>query len=225
MPNLGGFSTFPWRLGGGADRRLRALYTSLNQQLGTAYDTTDDSTVVPETHAEARLLERVWSGNQRVANQFDPVRMTDMLPRWERIFGIPARAGDTDAARRARVGAKFAALGGNPNSDGVQTVVAAALGALLVGIEYTPLGSAVSHWAGTGEPGMWTSTCAHILIRVVRPTSGVFSPAQRAALGSLMLILNDFLPAWTTVDWAGFSSAGVGEFRFDEPDFDVETWS
>lgn len=222
MANFGGMSPLPLRLGGGSHRRLEAIYNSINQALGTAYDISDDSNVTAETMAEARLIEWLWSSNQRLANQMDPPRMTDFLPRWEGILGVPPRRGDTDQTRRSHVAAKLAASG-NPNEQGVNEVVSALLGALLLAVEYTPLASANTHWAGTGEPTLWSSSVAHILVRVTKPTN-MADQDFFVTMASVITALDDFAPAWSTFDWGVFAVNGLRGFYFDEHNLDVETF-
>jgi hypothetical protein len=219
MGTFGGFSPFPLRFGGGK-RRLEVLYDSLNQSLGSGYDTSDSSNVTAETMAEARALDAVYSGNVRMALQTDPRRMTDFLPRWEAIFDVHPHRTDSDNARRAVQQAKFLALAG---PQLLEDAVVALTGASFIGIEFTALTDAVPRWPVNGFPNNWTSNVAHIVIRVrfaPNQTNGDFWRMRM----NLVKFINDFLPAWTTFDIGIRDSHGTDCFYLDEPDLDLETF-
>jgi len=204
----------PLRVGGG-ESRVRDIYVSLNDGLGTAYDTSDDSPVTAETKADATTIEAVWSANERLKNQWDPNRLTDFLVRWEKIYGLAPKATDSAVARRARVALKFRALGGELYAT-LDDICVALLGTAFVGIEYTPLAQAHANWPGgsPAQPDMWSSSIAHILVRVTPPATLTFHEFI-AALGELTAFLGDFLPCWVTFDWGLFAPGGVNGFYFD----------
>jgi uncharacterized protein YmfQ (DUF2313 family) len=221
MP-FGRFGSFPFRMGGGKPL-ARTIYESLNRELGTGYDTSEESTVTAETAAEARCLAIAWRQNERASFQHDPNRVTDFLARWETIFGLKPKATDSLSTRRAQVAAKWATMM-NPDPAGVYTVCSVALGSLLVAVEYTPLANSVQHWPGNGYPEHWHSTTAHILVRVTQPTTttdGTFL----AKMTSLMALLDDFLPDCVTCDWGVWDSDGDRGFRLDERNLNWETFS
>lgn len=114
----GGFSPQPERYGG-ARPTVEFILRSLNAQMGTAYDVTAGSPVFMRNLALARCLADVWDTSERMANQFDPYRMSEFLPRWEKILGIIPLPTDTDVARRQRVQAKFARMGRMPTAQAI----------------------------------------------------------------------------------------------------------
>lgn len=218
---FGGLNPFPHRLGG-RDSAVPALVEAWNDALGTAYDTTHASTVYAVNVARAFLLAALWSGNARLSNQTDPARVSDTLGRWERIFAITPASSDSHAARRARLASRFRALGG-PTDASITDTCARLLGDIFVGLEYTPAASAVTHWANTGEPSLWYSTVAHILIRVQRPSSTTITTFARR-MGQLGEALQDLLPSWVTWDWAVFGDDGSAGFFLDEYNLDQEAF-
>jgi hypothetical protein len=221
MP-FGRFGSFPFRFGGGAPL-ARTIYESINSSLGTAYDTSETSTVTAETSAEARLIAACWHANERASNQYDPYRTTDYLERWESIFGLGVTPTDTIGVRRGRVAAKLTALC-NPTEDTVFTVCNEALGDAFVGVEYTTIDDANMLWPGNGNPDDWESTTAHIVVRVERPVSWSAKLFDQT-VGSTIKILYSFLPDWATVDWAMNSSTGNEGFILDDDqNLDVETF-
>ena len=222
MPAFGGLTPMPLRLGGGRPRAA-TIVDGINAGMGTAYDVTQPSTVYAQNVAAARAIAGVWSANQRAAYQLDPTRMTDFLPRWEAIMGITPASADTGTQRRDRVAAKFRALGG-PTDASLTDACSRLLGDVFVGVEYTPLASAVMHWADTGEPLLWESTVAHILVRVTLPL-GMPQAELLRRVGIMVTALDDVLPAWTTLDWGYDSSANGGGFWLDEENnLDGETF-
>lgn len=223
MPNIGGRCPLPLRLGGG-ESRVQTIYEALNDGLGTTYDTSDDSPVTAETSADARSIAALWSANARLANQWDPRRVTDFLPRWEKIFGIAPRSTDSDNTRRGRLVAKFAALGGALYAT-TPLICEALLGDAFLDVEYTDLANAVHRWPGGTPPedDQWTSTIAHILVRVEQPAN-MTTYEFLARLGELSNFLRDFLPASTTFDWGVFADNGQRGFYLDEYNLDFETF-
>lgn len=225
MP-FGGRNPFPFRLGGGKSRQ-QAIYESLNMGLGTAFDTSDASTVTAETSADARAIAAIWSANKRHQNQFDPRRMTDMLPRWEAIFAVRPSVTDSDNARRAILTLKFQALGG-PLYATIEEICAAFLGNILIGVEYIDLTHVNANWPGgtPPQPTMWNSNIDHILVRVVRPGQEVGITRQQyfEKLREMMSFMRDYLAAHCTLDWGCFNVGGTRGFKLDEPNLDIETF-
>lgn len=220
MPFFGGYAPFPLRFGGGVPR-IKTLYQSLNEARGTAYDTSDESNVTAETMAHARALDSAWSANRRMALQWDPLRMTDFLPRWEAILDLHPGPNDSVAARRQAVQAKFLAWAGQ---TALQELVEAIAGDSFVAIVYTDVVDAVPRWPANGYPTKWSSNVAHILVRVQyapNQTEAEFWNMRRR----ISRTLRDFLPAWTTFDIGTFRPDGVSEgFFLDERNLNFETF-
>jgi hypothetical protein len=220
MPTFGGFSPFPLRFGGGK-RRLEVIYDSINESLGSAYDTSDSSTVTSQTMAEARAIDAAYSGNVRMSYATDPLRMpTELVPRWETILDLHPHRTDSIEARRAALAAKFLSLSGGTI---LEDTVRALTGASFIAIEFTALADAVPRWPVNGFADKWTSNVAHFVIRVQ------FAPNQTNAdfwnmRARLRQFLRDFVPAWVTFDIAISDSHGTECFYLDEPDLDLLTF-
>src|SRR5690348_510827 len=107
----GGFNPSPEKFGASKGHIEEALLEALLETDGTALSKEVSSYVYAERFAEARTIAYLWHLNQRMANQWDPRRMTDFLPRWERIYGIRPLSSDTDVDRRAKVKAKMETYG------------------------------------------------------------------------------------------------------------------
>ncbi len=225
MPNIGGYCPLPLRLGGG-ESRLREIYESLNDGLGTAYDTSDSSPVTAETEADASTIEAVWSANERLKNQWDPNALTDFLSRWEKIFGLSPKRTDSDNLRRAKVALKFRALGGAVYAT-LSDTCTALLGSAFVGIEYTDLAHANAHWPGgsPAEVDQWSSTIAYILIRITLPGSLTLHEFL-AKLRETLSFLADVLPVWVVFNYGAFNSTAANGFLLDDPmNLDWETFA
>jgi len=224
---FGGLNPFPFRFGGGPSNQL-VIYNSLNEGLGTAFDTTAESTVTAETSADARAIAALWSANARLANQMDPAKMTDFLGRWEKIFDLRPHRDDSDNARRAVMAIKYLALGAALYGT-IEEVAAAIMGSAYVGVEYNDLVTGHSHWPGgtPAEPTMWTSSIAHILVRVVRYDEIVGMSLHEFfdRLRQLKSFLRDYMAAWTTADWAWDGTGGPGFFFDEDWNHDAEAFN
>lgn len=219
MPFNGGLNPGFERSGGGRPVRGRIL-DSLNQQRGTAYDTSQASPVYAENLAFARAIAEVWANNERLANQWDPLRMTDFLPRWEAIYGLYPSPSDTLVDRRKRVAAAVARVAQFPTYQNVVDTLRAALGNVFVSITHTgtgaanptvvaggavtsPSGPANVVWVGLGNTTStvdWYSNVAHVLVQVQQP-AGMLDVDFYSAAGKIFPILDSLLPAWVTFDW------------------------
>ncbi len=208
MPIHGGLTPGFERYGGGTPA-LKLIVESLCAQRGTLIDATQPSNVYLENLANARAIAECWSNNQRMANQWDPARMTEFIPRWEKILALHPADGETDTERRTRIAIQFARI----NQSGIYQVVYDALtvllGDLFVEITTTPSTQAVvwtpSGWSvGTTDPtGVlnFYSTVAHIVIRVSQPL-GMTDGKFYSTVATINPVLDNLLPAWVTWDWS-----------------------
>lgn len=237
MPGFGGYSPYPRRFGGGGKPRLQVIHEGLNAQRGTAYSQDRESTVWLENHAIARAISAEWGTAQRLANQTDPYRMTDMLSRWERILAIPVPADATEAERRAEVAARMARAGKDVNHAHIYTELTRVLGDFFYAIEYIDIANAVVHvpdgtypWGTVAAGAPWYSTVAHVLVRMQQP-EGYTAAEYWERRGAAATILDAMLPVWVSYDLyreavegtsydvsGGPSAAG---FFLDEPNLDL----
>lgn len=234
---FGGLAPFPRACGGQSGARLKAILESLNAQMGTAYNIEQSSTVYIRNLAIARLLNSAWSTNQRLANQSDPKRMTDCLPRWERIYNLPVGSEDSPAARRRRVEEHMLRVGLRPLYSRIVTLMTEKLGAMFVALEWIDISLANVHvpngsypWGTVTAGAPWYSTVAHILIRLQKltwQTDGDYFEAS----GLVQTLLDPLLPSWVTctayrapeigtpIEVVGGPSAAG--FYLDEPNVDI----
>lgn len=213
MPACGGLSPFPMRMGGGKPR-LELVLDHLNRGRGDALDTATDSPVYVENMAHARAITACWLENERLGNQWNPARLTDCLPRWEKICGLVPGPDDSLQVRRARIEALFARIGLLLNRASLTTMLEALVGTAYVDVEYISLDNAVIHGPagfpiGTYVEGFeWYSTVLHVLVRLQKPdgfTEGEFYEAA----GKVTALLDDVLPAWCTFDWYRAPTGGA----------------
>jgi hypothetical protein len=223
VPFFGGSCPFPLRFGGGTPT-IKTIATSLAAGLGTAYDTVDPSSLAyVEIQAEARVIAAAWRQNERFANQWDPKRMTDFLPRWEAIFQLPPAPTDTLSKRRARVGVAMARAG-YANDGTVYATCMSYLGAAFLGIITTPSSSALvwtpSGWPMGNHPVLatdpdWFSNVAHIVVLTTQP-SNMDDETYYATKASVIPALDAILPADVTFDVLR-DGPGGWLFRLDDP--------
>lgn len=231
MPQFGGYSPFPRRFGGGRPT-LQSIVESILSQLGTAYDTTDKTAIngLPplvfiRAQAIGRCIWGAWEQNQRLGNQWDANRMTDFLPRWEKIYGLYPRSTDSVWTRMLRVGVAMARTGHAAGGD-IYAVCLAYLGpSVLVKVVtnsssgsivvWTPAGWPMgSHPARPSDPD-WYSTLAAISIQVQQPAT-MADDEFYATVASVIPPLDSILPAWVSMSWFRQDIHGSAGFYLDE---------
>lgn len=240
MPFNGGLNPSPERSGGGRPTIGRVL-DSLVAQLGSAYDGSSNTTVWAYATAYARAIAELYSTNLRLSHQWDPVRMTDFLPRWETILKIYPPVGSTLVSRRAAVAAAFARIGKPPTYQAVIDQLTTVLspipfrivhGSSATANVWTPVGWPMgTHPTGsTFTPAMapyvqplpdWYSTVAEITIIVSKP-AGIGDGDFYTRLGAIHTVLDPLLPAWATWQWIRQDIHPGAGFFLDEPNVDQE---
>jgi hypothetical protein len=123
----GGFDPSPVKFGGQAGHREEVIVDSLLEADGTAFSKERASIVWAEREADARCLAYMWGLNRRLTLQRDPRRMTDFLPRWERILGIVPPPTMSAKRRRAIVELRFTTENATPDASAVQAALELAL--------------------------------------------------------------------------------------------------
>jgi hypothetical protein len=223
VPSFGAFSPFPFRFGGGKPP-LEHRVNSVLAQLGTTYTKDTTGIVWLRAMAWARVFWDVWETNQRLANQWDPRRMTDFLGRWEKILALPVGPDDSLSVRRARVGVAKARAG-YANAAAIFSTSLAYLGAsVFVGIITSSSSTAVvwtpSGWPMGSHPVLptdpdWYSTVAYVAVKVQKPSTmddGEFY----TKVGSVLPALDAILPSWVTFDWYREDISGASGFFLDD---------
>jgi hypothetical protein len=100
MPGFGWHNPMPMTFGGGATRTER-IYVALRSAAGKGGSAADDSGIEGlRRKVIARALAAVTSGGERAALQAFPHLATDLLPYYERIYGLADDPDLTEAERR-----------------------------------------------------------------------------------------------------------------------------
>lgn len=232
---MGGFNPSPLKTGAERGHLQEALVNGLVEADGTALDGDSGSYNYAEHLAESRCLAYLWDLNTRLGNQWDPLRVTDFLSRWETILGILPPAGATDVSRRAAISAKEAA-GGQPGTAQVAgDLLRQVLGPIFLALVNTSSSQALGFVAGgVSVPGgvtlpdggtvTWSSTIANVMVQVQEPT-GTQDAALYSAVAQIPSFLDGLLPAWVTFDWFRNGASGTGfvlddAFNLDNEAFD-----
>lgn len=237
---MGAFNSFPRKFGAEQGHVEELLLLALLEADGTAMADDVGSFVWAEHLAEAHALAALHHLNQRMANQWDPVRMTEFVPRWERILNLFPLPTDTMVDRRKRIGAKQALFGQPPTQQVVQDLMSALLGPVFVQlvtsssaeavgwVGITPANAAYGYaGGGVTVPGgvtlpdgsalgiTWYSTIAHIVVLTTQPAT-YSDQSYRSTVALIAQFLDDLLPCWATWDWV-LDGSMPGEFILDDP--------
>lgn len=132
---------------GGATPALRTVLEAFNAARGTAYDVSTSSPVWVENMALARAIADVFATNEMLGNQFDPRKVSVLLERWEKIYGITPLPTAAKSERRAALAAHVARTGVMPSYQEVVDRITTAI---------TPVTFSISHHA-PGDSGVITS--------------------------------------------------------------------
>ena len=205
----GGHFPYPRRFGGGRPR-LKIIHDALNAARGTALDASDSTSVAwVENMAHARAVCFDGYGtNDRLALQWDPDRMTDMLSRWEQILKILPAPNASVPERREAVRARLRRfLDATALHSRILGILTRELGEYFVAVEYISAANAVIHvpdasypWGSVVSGAPWTSTVAHILVLLTQPGNASESAFYDAA-AKVGPALDSILPAWVTFNW------------------------
>lgn len=236
--SCGGFHPYPRRFGGSRHSGkplTEVVYESLNAQRGAAFDTDDGTSIAAvENKAYARAIAcDGWELNARLGHQWDALRTTDMLSRWEKIFGINPPPNASDNERRAVLLDRWGRFGGTTNHARIVTALQAAIPNYFVAVEYISLANAVVHvpdgsypWGTVAAGVTWTSTVAHILILLQKPAGATEAQFYEAA-GKVYTTLDPIISAFVTFAWYRAPSIGTpinvtggpsqGGFYLDNP--------
>lgn len=192
----GGLAPYPRRCGG-AVPRLRILLDSLNRSTGRAIDTSTTSYAFVKNMAIARLLDGAWATNERLGNQSIPSKMDATLGRWETILSIRTDETKTKSERRTTVSERFYRFGSVFNRNYIIAELERRLGSFFVAVEF--IGDVSLAEIDTNEE-TWSSTLAHVLVLLQKPTGSTEGDLYEAA-AKVGDILDPLLPAWTYFDW------------------------
>lgn len=205
---FGGYHPYPRRYGGGRPA-LQTFHESLNAQRGTALAGADASSIVwlEDLALMRAIVFDGWHTNQRLAHQWDPRRMTDMLGRWERLMKLRPALGATPTERRDGILERFERFSGIANHAKLLKNLEHALGAAFVGVEYISVANAVVTvpdatypWGAANPSRPWSSTVARILVQITKPQGWSEDQFYEAA-AKVGPIIDALAPAWVAYDW------------------------
>lgn len=205
---------------GGGKPVAQTILESLNAARAQRSDLTidPDGAMYAENLGIARALAGAWSGNQRLANQWDPHRMTDFLPRWESILKVFPFATDTDMDRRDRIAIRFSRFAVSGTQGRLYEELQNRLGDVFVSIAYTDPVDAVVHWPGDSSDTddlPWYSTVCRLLILVQQPT-GMSDGEFYERVKAVNEVLDAISPSIITWTWYRLDSVnGVIGFYLD----------
>lgn len=214
---FGAYHPYPRRFGGGRPR-LRIIHDALNASRGSAIDAQSSTTVAwveNMSHARALCFDG-YGTNDRLALQWDPDRMTDMLPRWETIMKIRPAPNATEYDRRRMVRAKFRRfINASAFHSRVHAVLTTEIGEYFGAIEYIDIADAVIHvpdtsypWGTMASGAPWSSNVAKVLVLLIKPEGGSEADFYSVA-AKVNTVLDGVLPAWMTFDWYRAPASGA----------------
>ena len=202
---------FPIRMGDSNRTDLTQLTNSFASQRGNAFIPTVGSLIWIECRAMAIAIDAVWIINQKMINQMNPDRMSDMLSRWEAIFGIIPLPSDTLYIRRNRVGEYFFRIGQLPNLSNIEALMTFFLPDIFVGLVQISASSAIASFPAMGDitdiiggtdatNGPWSSTVSQLTVEVQKAPRMTLNDFDKEA-NQIFNIFKQALPAFTTYDW------------------------
>lgn len=221
MPANGGYAPQPERYGG-RKPRLEAILDSLNEGRGTALDCSRGTIAWAENMAIARALTNVWDANECLSNQFNMLRVTSLLERWEKILGLVPDPATTVTERRTACAGRMALFGFAPLYQRLIDAINAIIAPVTATIEFTTPSTtgAVIYWPG-GTPNTdypWTSSVLYLCILLTKP-SWMSEADFYVKAGEIGPLVRDWLPAWVTFDWVRDGST-LNEFILYATDSD-----
>jgi hypothetical protein len=181
----GKYST-PNRTGASSNSALELIYRALLAARGTAYSDEDGTIIAAETFGYAKSITETFNANERMGNQWDPVRMGVFIPRWEAIFGITPAPTASINSRKQAIASYFAAWSQQPTMQQMADILKSILGNIFIKLEYyldsenlgsVPGGATIpggstytsNTWGGLIPGGVWMSYVNQIVIHVWQP--------------------------------------------------------
>lgn len=208
MGTFGGFAPYPRRFGGGRTR-VQEVLEGVVADRGDALDATNSDTVVyVESLAIARVIAAAWSTNERLSRLWTPMRTSmDVITRWEKILALTPTVSDTNLARRTRVQEVLERFGQPSVHAQIVEALAEKLGDAFVAVEYIGIDNAVIAvpdgtypWGSVAAGTPWSSTVAHILVRLQKPAGRTENDFYQEA-SRVVDLLDPLIPSWATFDW------------------------
>jgi hypothetical protein len=228
----GAFNPHPLQFGQQSQKIIEQLQTGLADAQGTALATEQGTVAWVENHATARVVAELANAAQKLANQWDPLKTTDFLERWERILGIVPSPTESDNERRMNLLLKLSLSGEAPTYQVVYDFIKDLLGNLFVTIINTSSNDANSSIpGGLVIPGGailgnddWRSSISYMAIETFKPDNVEYYQFYNI-VNKIFIYLPYFLPAWCTFDWFLDGPNGIGfyldqDYNLDNQRFD-----
>jgi hypothetical protein len=217
---LGGNNPFPLQLGGG-DSVLDAEHQALLDLLAPGWEGVDETHPLwAETRAEALAVTMVWATNRRVANQMQPLKMTELLPDFEEVTHQIPSAEDSLVTRRRRIAGKLRGIVRNAFDD-LKDVASRVMGPNFVALTAADPADEIVYWPGInpGAPGYeWSSNRAIVAVHCNMNGLGDDDFDRKRAV--LADALDHARPAWLTYQ-IGVGSGIAGGFIVDKGICDI----
>lgn len=231
----GGFNPLPIALGGSAQLDLEVIQESFAESQGSALARERGTVAWVENHATARVLWDLYRLPQRLANQWDPKRMTDFLPRWEAILGIKPLKNESLLERREHVAAKMALVSAGTVQQVLTDYLQTTLGAIFVSVAYGSATTATTYVPGgasiAGGPTLldgnanlptmspWASSLGFIAILISKPDQ-MSDEEFYARAASVYDDVDNLVGAWIGFDWVNDGPHGAGFYLDEEKNLD-----
>lgn len=207
----GGFQSGPFRTGASQGSLVDTILTSINDSRGTAYAAEPGTAVWVENYALAKTLADAWESARRFSNQFDPVRLTSFLDRWEALLGIVPPATASLNQRRATIAAKWALFNVVPTGQAATDFLRILMPTIYVATLHTGSTVALGSVPGgatvpggvTLPDGDFKSSIANLVIRTVEPASMTDAEFYQT-VNAFKPFFDDFMPAHITYDWGRY---------------------
>lgn len=231
MGGLGGFNPGPRRFGGAASTDLEAIQSAIASANGTAIATDRGTISWVENHATARVVYGLYRTAERVGSVNDPARMTETLPRWEKILRL-SPGSQSLRERRARVSAALSLLSAGTAFQVLDDYLVDLLGEMYLGLSFPDPLTATTRVPGGGSvPGggptfvdgddadpaisPYSSSLARIAILLQKPIE-MSEPVFYERAGSIRGVVDNLIGAWMGYSVIRDGPNGVG-FFLDEP--------
>ena len=223
MTTFGWTNPFPIRFGRSKSRRTKQAFRTIRDNTGSVLTDSDTSINVCEDMAAARVLCMAQCIIDRRVNQSDPMKLSNLLERWEDILQIVPSTDQTDWARRRAVAARLKTLYGGRAGE-LAALAEEAFSPWTVRLHFVPPSKAVMFWPGNGNASQWSSTVAIIIVEYIRPANASQDEVDERTEACLEA-LNNWAPSWATFNLSETQSYGTNAQQFgfycDQPNIDI----
>lgn len=212
--STGGYQSGPFRTAANTDNLVQVMLEAITQARGTAYASDRGSVVWIENLAIAKTLADAWETARRFSLQFDPVKMSVFVERWEKILSIIPAPNETMNERRRTIAEKFKLFINPALSQAVQDMLAKLIPDIFLNIIYSDTTNATSYVPGgvtipggvTLTSGAWRTSIHNLAVRVFQPSSMTDLDFYDQA-NKFRRAFDSYIPAYVTYSWGRFAEA------------------